>query len=125
MNEIYCEVVRSPNTEVEVSLKWTLHNARINTPWPEGLQVIPVLSAPSVRMFFESDICQLEPNADSDLNVKLKIPQNSESHYYVLLLKIKTGQRYFTGPNMVAFIKLIDPQKALLVEQSDSENQEN
>ena len=47
--------------DTEFNLKWTLYNGRSQLAWPEGLQVIPVLCAPSVRMFFESDICALEP----------------------------------------------------------------
>ena len=37
MTEIYTEVVRRVESEVEVNLKWTLRNARFNIAWPEGL----------------------------------------------------------------------------------------
>ena len=61
LQEIYCEVVQTKGLNTEFNLKWTLYNGRSQLAWPEGLQVIPVLCAPSVRMFFESDICALEP----------------------------------------------------------------
>ena len=37
LTEIYTEVIRRAESEVEVNLKWTLRNARFNIAWPEGL----------------------------------------------------------------------------------------
>ena len=61
LHEVYCEAVRKSSKECEVTLKWPLYNSRTQTAWPEGMQVIPILCAPSVRMFFESEIAPLEP----------------------------------------------------------------
>ena len=66
------------------------------------------MCAPSVRMFFESKICPLEPLATSDLKVTLCIPKDSKHHYYTLLFKIKSPEKSYVGPNMIAFIKIID-----------------
>ena len=74
-------------------------------------------------MFFESEICQLEPNTQSELNVKIKIPKESDSHFYVILLKIKTSKKSFAGPNLVAFIKLIDPEKVKADEEREHKKQ--
>jgi hypothetical protein len=112
LQEIYCECVLNPNEDSEVSLHWTLFNGWMQVAWPEGLQVIPVLCAPSVRMFFESDICALEPQTSADLKIKLKIPKEAEHHYYTILFKIKTAENFFVGPNLIAFIKVIDMEKA-------------
>ena len=70
-----------------------------------------MLCAPSVRMFFESEIAPLEPQASSYLETRLRIPRDSEHHYFTLLFKIKTPSRSYQGPNLIAFIKVIDPEK--------------
>ena len=33
------------------------------------------------------------------------------NHYFVMLFKIKTTKRVYIGPNLIAFIKVIDPVK--------------
>ena len=63
-------------------------------------------------MFFESEICPLEPLTSSNLQIRVRIPKDSEHHYMMMLLKIKTNQKMYVGPNLVAFIKVIDMAKA-------------
>jgi hypothetical protein len=65
LQEVYCEAFRHPLEDTKVFLHWKLHNPRLQTPWPSGLQVIPVLCSPSVRMIFQSEICALEPTTSS------------------------------------------------------------
>ena len=42
--------------------------------------------------------------------MQIKIPKDADLHYFVLLLKIKK-QRNYAGPNLVAFIKVNEPEK--------------
>ena len=75
------------------------------------MQLIPVLCAPSVRMFFDSDICQLEPQTSGNLQIRVSIPKDSEHHYLMILFKLKTNGKVYVGPNLVAFIKIVDLDK--------------
>jgi hypothetical protein len=103
-----------------VNLHWALHNARRNLAWPDSLQVIPVMCAPSARMFFESKVCPLEPLSTSNLQIKLRIPRESNQHYFAMLFKLKAPNSYYTGPNMIAFIKIVNTD--LIIEDEDRSN---
>jgi len=51
-SEVYCEVAYDPERGAEAQVNWKIRNDRNNT-WPQGMQLIPVLTDPSlVRMFF-------------------------------------------------------------------------
>ena len=72
--EVYCEVsYKGQATNIE--LQWRLRNDK-NITWPANLELIPVISSPTIRMFFQSNICQLRPKSESTLKVNLQIPEN-------------------------------------------------
>ena len=54
--EIYCEVTKQTNVTTEVSVNWKLKNNK-EVAWNNKMQLIPIMSSPTVKAIFDSDIC--------------------------------------------------------------------
>jgi len=105
--EVYCEVVYNPAKKAEAKVIWKLKNSG-KTHWPEQLALIPLMSAPTVRMFFESKISPLEANSQSDMAVTIQIPEGCLEKHLIVLFRLKTNKRQFVGPTLLVFVRLVD-----------------
>jgi hypothetical protein len=64
------------------------------------------MSSPTLRIHFESEICELRPESTGDLKLRVKIPADYTANHLILLLKTKSGKK-FIGPTMMLFAKII------------------
>ena len=81
------------------------------------MQLIPILSSPTLRIFFDSDICRLSAREDGELKLRIKLPEDYPANHLILLLKLKHKERY-VGPTMMLFIKIINRKASLDCEKS-------
>ena len=70
------------------------------------MQLIPMLSAPATRLLFTSRIAPLDPESESAMRVKVSLPEDLESNYFMAVFRVKTSKRQFVGPQLVVFIKI-------------------
>ena len=125
--DVYTEVQFTPGVASDASVKLRLKNGG-TLPWPKDMQLVPILSAPTARIFFETKICQLQPGLTSDLEVNLQIPKDYPNNHLIVLLKIKSANRVYVGPTLVLFIQLknpLKPQNDLLSELKSSFEESN
>ena len=54
--EIYCEVTKQHNKPTDITVNWKLRNTK-QTSWSAKMQLIPIMSSPTVRCIFDSEIC--------------------------------------------------------------------
>lgn len=57
--EVYTEVTKVDSKKVHAHVTWKLKNISIGADWAPDMQLIPVMSSPTLRIHFESNICQL------------------------------------------------------------------
>mmetsp|Transcript_33756 Transcript_33756/g.41686 ORF Transcript_33756/g.41686 Transcript_33756/m.41686 type:complete len:99 (+) Transcript_33756:2140-2436(+) len=81
------------------------------------MQLVPVMSSPTLRVHFESNIADLRPGGVEDLNIKVRIPEEFSSNHLILFLKLKQGRR-FLGPSMLLFVKIIKSRSSEVEESS-------
>jgi len=68
--EIYCEVTKQKGEPIDVSVNWKLKNTK-EVAWNNKMQLIPIMSSPTVKAIFDSDICQLQGMKSGNLNLSL------------------------------------------------------
>ena len=58
--EVYTEVSRTEGTKANARVVWKLRNTSEYYKWHAGMQIVPCISIPTLRIAFKSNICQLE-----------------------------------------------------------------
>ena len=104
--EIYCEVTKQPRKPTEINVNWKLRNTK-QTSWTNKMQLIPIMSSPTVRCNFDSDICQLQGMKSGNLNVTIKIPAEFDQNNLIMVFTLKTNKKIFVGPTLVLFVKIV------------------
>ena len=87
--EVYTEVTRTVGKKVHMKVHWKLKNASSRRVLQSGLQLTPVMSRPTLRIHFESDICQLAADESGELKLRLRIPEDYNSNHLIMLLRLK------------------------------------
>ena len=57
--EVFTEVTKTQGKKAQATLVWKLKNSSEDVDWAQDMQLIPVMSSPTLRIHFESSICQL------------------------------------------------------------------
>jgi len=57
--DIYTEVTRVEGTKAHINVVWNLKNKSSQNKWNPNMQLVPVLSYPTLRIKPESNICEL------------------------------------------------------------------
>jgi len=70
------------------------------------MELVPVMSSPTLRIHFESNIAQLQPGCTQDLSLRVRIPEEYTANHLILLLKLRQGKR-FLGPTLILFVKIM------------------
>ncbi len=87
--EVYSEVNRVEGKRVHAHVTWKLKNtSESNTDWTNDMKLVPVISNPTLRIHFESNICPLRAGTTSDLKLRLRIPSEFTANHLILLLKL-------------------------------------
>lgn len=55
--EVYTEVTKAELQKARANVTWRLRNASPRFKWSEGMELMPVFSAPRTRINFETNIC--------------------------------------------------------------------
>ena len=71
------------------------------------MQLVPVLSYPTLRIKPESNICELIQDEVGQLNVRVRLPENYKANHLILMFKLKDGKRH-VGPNLLLCAKIIN-----------------
>ena len=71
------------------------------------MQLVPVLSYPTLRIKPESNICELIQDEVGQLNVRVRLPENYKANHLILMFKLKDGKRH-VGPNLLLCTKIIN-----------------
>ena len=109
--EVYTEVTRTEGKKAHARVVWKLRNSNEHLKWSKDLQIVPCSSFPTLRIHWESDICQLEYLSNGELKLHVQIPEDFKSNHLILLLKMRQANGQYIGPNLLLFVKLIN-QKA-------------
>ena len=86
--EVYTEVTRVEGKRVHAHVTWKLKNTSENADWTDNMKLVPVISNPTLRIHFESNICPLRSGSTSDLKLRLRIPSEFTANHLILLLKL-------------------------------------
>lgn len=108
--EVYTEVTRQETHKVHANVTWKLKNTSKHASWSANLQLIPVMSSPTLRIHFESNICQLRQGSTGELKLKVRIPEEYTANHLIMLLKLRQGKKRFVGPSLLLFVKIIKRQ---------------
>lgn len=87
--EVYTEVTKSAGKKVHATLVWKLKNTSEDAEWAKDMQLIPVMSSPTLRIHFESNICQLAKSKVGELKLRVRIPSEYTASHLILMLKLK------------------------------------
>ena len=90
----------------EISVNWKLKNNK-QAAWSNKMQLIPIMSSPTVKVNFDSDICQLQGMKSGTLNVKLDIPGEFAENHLIMMFKLRTNKKVFIGPTLCLYVKII------------------
>lgn len=104
--DVYCEITKQPNIPNEISVNWKLKNTR-EIAWNNKMQLIPIMSSPTVKAIFDSDICQLQGMKSGNLNLKLQIPAVFDQNNLIMMFKLRTNKKVFVGPTLVLHVKIV------------------
>lgn len=115
--EVYTEVTKTELKKSHAHVTWKLKNFNDLNNWSKDMQLIPVMSSPTLRIHFESNISALRPGAVEDLMLRVRIPEEFTASHLILMLKLKQNKR-FVGPVMLLFIKIIKRQQTEIEESS-------
>jgi hypothetical protein len=75
--------------KVHAHVTWKLKNTSANADWSGNMQFIPVMSNPTLRIHYESNICELRQGTDGELKLRLRIPSEFTANHLILLLKLR------------------------------------
>jgi len=109
--EVYTEVTRTEGKRAHARVTWKLRNSNEHFKWGKDLQLVPCSSFPTLRVHWESNICELEPLSNGELKLHVQIPADFKSNHLILLFKMRERSGKFVGPNLLLFAKFIN-QKA-------------
>lgn len=124
--EIYTEVTRTVGHKKHAHVVWKLKNKSSRFKWASGMQLIPVLSNPTLRIKPESNICELVQDEIGELKVTVRLPENYTANHMILMLKHKHMDRY-VGPNLLLCMKIINrkvsnEEVSAFAQENDIEN---
>ena len=105
--DIYTEVTRVEGTKAHINVVWNLKNKSSQNKWNPDMQLVPVLSYPTLRIKPESNICELIQDEVGQLNVRVRLPENYKANHLILMFKLKDGKRH-VGPNLLLCAKIIN-----------------
>ena len=54
--EVYCEINKKNGFAADVNVTWKLRNTK-QSAWPSKMKLLPIMSSPTVRCNFDSNIC--------------------------------------------------------------------
>ena len=106
--EVYTEVSRTEGTKANARVVWKLRNTNEYYKWHAGMQIVPCCSFPTLRIHYESSICQLESLKNGTLKLNVQIPADFKANHLVLLLKMRNQKGNWVGPNLLLFVKVIN-----------------
>lgn len=115
--EVYTEVTKKEGRKAHANVTWSLRNASTENSWTPKMQLVPVMSNPTLRIHFESSVAGLRPGGVEELKLKVRIPEEFNSNHLILFLKLKQGRR-FVGPSMLLFVKIIRSESGDVEESS-------
>lgn len=104
--EVYTEVTREEGKKAYCQVVWSLRNTSPRFNWTSGMQLIPVHSSPTLRIHYDSDICELEHGVSGDMKLRVRIPEEFTANHLILMCKLKQGKRY-VGPILILYAKII------------------
>lgn len=107
--EVYTEVTKTESKKAHAHVTWRLKNSDDQLSWSDELQLMPVMSSPTLRIHFESNIDSLRPGQVEDLQLRVRIPEEYTANHLILMLRLKCKKR-FVGPLMLLFVKIIKRQ---------------
>ena len=114
---MYTEVTKKEGRKAHANVTWSLRNASTENSWSKKMQLVPVMSYPTLRIHFESSVAGLRPGGVEELKLKVRIPEEFNSNHLILFLKLKQGRR-FVGPSMLLFVKIIRSESGDVEESS-------
>ena len=103
--EVYCEASKKQGSPLQVNVNWKLRNTK-QMAWPSQMQLIPIMSSPTVRCNFDSKICQLQGMKSGELKLNIDIPAEFDSSSLVMVLKLKANKKVFVGPTLILYVKI-------------------
>ena len=103
--EVYTEMTRMEGKRAHAHVTWKLSNSS-KFQWHGNMKLVPVMSSPTLRIHFESNIAELERDTYGDLKLRVRIPEDFKTNHLILMLKLKQGKTC-VGPNLLLFIKII------------------
>jgi len=115
--EVYTEVTRSESKKSHAHVSWKLKNFADLDSWSKSMNLMPVMSNPTLRIEFSSKIAPLRPGSVEDLKLRVRIPEEYTANHLILMLKLKQEKK-FVGPTMLLFVKIINRPDAEQVEES-------
>lgn len=107
--EVYTEMTKIQGEKAHASLVWKLKNPSEEFDWAADMQLIPVMSSPTLKIAFDSKICQLPKTKTGQLTLRLSLPKDFTANHLILMLKLKQGRK-FTGPLLGIFVKIMPKQ---------------
>lgn len=71
------------------------------------MQLIPIMSTPTIKAIFDSNICQLRGGKTGNLNLVISLPAEFDQNNLILMFKIRTNKKVFVGPTLVLYVKIV------------------
>lgn len=71
--EVYCELIKAPESTLDVA--WRLRNPK-GIAWPPGMELVPIMSAPEMKIFLDSKIQLVAAETDAILNLQIQVPSS-------------------------------------------------
>lgn len=71
------------------------------------MELVPIMSAPEMKIFFDSKIQLVAAETDAILNLKIQVPSSYPAKHLVMYFKIKS-KGVFIGPDLVLYVNIVD-----------------
>jgi hypothetical protein len=107
MAEIYTEITRIEGKKSHARVVWKVKNVYTKHPLIPNLQLIPIMSSPTLRIHNDPESCQLLMNSTVEIKLRIKIPESYNENHLILVLKLKQNNQKFVGPTLMMFAKII------------------
>jgi hypothetical protein len=107
MAEVYTEITRIERKKSNAHVVWKVKNASKRHPLIPNLELIPIMSSPTLNIHFSSKICQLSMNSTGEIKLRIKIPEDYNENHLILVLKLKNKNNRLVGPTLMMFAKII------------------